>query len=139
MTAAHEGTCLCGAVTAKILTPQRHFGACHCETCRTWTGGPLLAMDCKNEVSFTGEENISVFSSSEWAERGFCKHCGTNLFYRLKANQHYSIPPGLFKDLGDIQFSDQIFIDSKPDYYQFANETRNMTGEELFAAYEQSS
>jgi len=35
-----------------------------------------LAVDCGEDVAFEGEENISVFSSSEWAERGFCNKCG---------------------------------------------------------------
>ena len=25
--------------------------------------------------------------SSAWAERGFCKNCGSHLFYRLKENK----------------------------------------------------
>ena len=29
----------------------------------------------------------------------------------------------------------QVFIDEKPDYYSFANETKNMTGAEIFAQF----
>ncbi len=32
-------------------------------------------------------------------------------------------------------FDHQVFIDQKPAYYEFANQTKNMTGAELFAMY----
>ena len=34
----------------------------------------------------------------------------------------------------DMVLSHQIFIDSKPHYYHFAEQTTNLTGEEVFAA-----
>jgi hypothetical protein len=103
--------------------------------CRRWSGGPLLALDCGSEVSFEGVEHISVFNSSAWAERGFCKQCGTHLFYRLKQNNQHIVPVGLFDDLGNLEFDHQIFIDEKPEFYDFANETHKMTGAEVFAKY----
>jgi len=89
-------------------------------------------------ISFSGEENISVFSSSEWAERGFCKQCGTHLFYRLKETQEYYLTAGLFEDNKHFVFDHQVFIDNKPDYYEFANATRNMTEKEIFAMFANS-
>lgn len=127
--------CLCGAVKLEINNLDIHVGTCHCKTCRTWGGGPLFATDCGTDVTFSGEESITVYDSSAWAERGFCKVCGTHLFYRLRQNGLYMIPVGLLGDLPDLNFDHQVFIDEKPDYYTFANETRNMTGEELFALY----
>ncbi len=94
-----------------------------------------MAIDCGTEVSFEGEENISVFDSSAWAERGFCKQCGSHLFYRIKANQQYMIPAGLFDNSDSFEFSRQVFIDNKPDFYSFSNETRDMTEAEIFAMY----
>ena len=58
----------------------------------------MIAVDCGTDVTFEGEENISVFESSEWAERGFCKECGSHLFYRLKATHQYIMPAGLFDE-----------------------------------------
>lgn len=129
------GSCLCGAVTITANNVSKSVGACHCDMCRKWGGGPLLAVDCGTDVSFAGDENIAVFSSSEWAERGFCKTCGSNLFYRIKQNQQYIMPAGLFGDDQTFVFDHQIFIDEKPEYYQFANDTKNMTGAEVFAKF----
>jgi hypothetical protein len=34
-----------------------------------------------------------------------------------------------------VRFDHQIFIDRKPDWYAFANDTRNLTGEQVFAEH----
>lgn len=134
-----KGRCLCGAVEVVAEKKSNKVGACHCTTCRKWCGGPFMAIDCGTEVSFQGEDNISLFDSSDWAERGFCKKCGTHLFYRLKENQLYYMPADLFDVLSgeesDLVFDSQVFIEQKPSYYCFANVTREMTGEECFAEY----
>ena len=130
-----KGSCLCGAIRATAKTASKDVGACHCSMCRKWTGGPLLAVDCGTVVSFEGKENIAVFDSSEWAERGFCRKCGSHLFYRLKESQQYIMSVGLFEDDKMFVLHHQIFIDEKPTFYRFANETKNMTGAEVFAKY----
>lgn len=130
----HRGACLCGAVSITVTTHNNNIGACHCTMCRKWGGGPLFAIECKDGVEIEGEDSLSVFASSEWAERGFCGKCGTHLFYRLKEEGHYAIPVGLLDSEG-WTFSEQIFIDQKPDFYSFTQQTRNLTGEEVFALY----
>ena len=97
MTEKHQsaqGACLCGAVKVYTDSASGHGHACHCNMCRNWTGGPLLAVDCGSNVEFEGEEHVSVFSSSDWAQRGFCSRCGTHLFYRLKESGQTSVPAG---------------------------------------------
>ena len=132
-----SGQCLCGKVKVKAQSASNHVHACHCSTCRRWSGGPLLAVDCDQDVTIEGEDDVRVFDSSEWAERGFCHQCGTHLFYRLKPTGQYIIPVDLFDDLEQISFESQIFTDQKPGYYEFANETTMKTGEELFAEFTQ--
>jgi len=129
-----NGTCLCGSTRVFVKNVGKSVGVCHCGMCRKWGGGPLMAVDCGTEVTFEGQENISVFDSSDWADRGFCQICGTHLFYRLKGSQQVILPAGLLEKETFI-FDHQVFIDEKPSYYSFANKTENMTGEELFAKY----
>lgn len=130
-----SGSCLCGAIRFSIEKADPNIGACHCSICRKWGGGPLIAVDCGSEVSFEGKDNITVYNSSDWAERGFCKQCGTHLFYRLKESQQHIVPVGLLNDNNTFNFDHQIFIDEKPSYYSFANKTSDMTGAEVFAKY----
>ena len=42
---------------------------------------------------------------------------------------------GIFDNSEGLVFDLQVFIDEKPEYYSFANETKNMTGAELFAQF----
>ncbi len=133
-----NGKCLCGAVGVSAPSASDKLEACHCSMCQNWGGGPLLALDCKSDVIFSGEDKIRTFSSSAWAERGFCAECGTHLFYRLKESGQYIIPAGLFGLKEGLTFETQIFIDHKPAFYDFANKTRMMTGEEVFAAFTQN-
>ena len=130
-----KASCLCGSVTLTANQASRDLEVCHCSTCRKWSGGPALVIECGNDVQIEGEDNVSVYNSSEWAERGFCSLCGTHLFYRLKESNQHIIPAGLFNEIGELTFDKQIFIDEKPDYYSFANETPCLTGAEVFAQF----
>lgn len=134
-TIALTGKCLCQKVSFTIAEAKPHIDACHCSTCRKWSGAPLLSLGCDAGVNFSGEDNIKIFNSSDWAERGFCSNCGTHLFYKLKGTTHYAIPVGLVDDLENADFTTQIFIEEKPSYYDFANKTKMMTGEEVFAEF----
>jgi len=95
----------------------------------------MLAVDCGDSLSIEGRASVAVFDSSEWAERGFCATCGTHLYYRLKQSNHYMMPVGLFDDDEGLDFDHQIFIDKKPAYYSFTNDTHNMTEAEVFAEF----
>ena len=129
------GRCLCGQITFQFESFAGGVAHCHCSMCRQWGGGPLLAVECGTEVQFEGEESIAHYESSAWASRGFCKHCGTHLFYQLKDGGDYIMPVGLFADDTGFDFTQQIFIDEKPEYYCFANKTSTMTAAEVFAKY----
>ena len=132
-----KGKCLCGEVEIVVSNINTQVGSCHCRMCRRWGGGPLMTVDCGTDVSFTGEKHVTVYDSSEWARRGFCSKCGSHLFYLLKEDGRYFVPVGLFDSEEQFQFDHQIFIDKKPSFYSFANVTKDMTEEEVFAQYTQ--
>ncbi|WP_084711757.1 GFA family protein [Photobacterium swingsii] len=98
--------------------------------CRRWTGGPFFAVHCGPNVTFLGD-TPAIYPSSEWAERGFCAKCGTHLFYHLLPKNEYILSAGLFQDQ-DFDLESEIFIDEKPDYYAFSNETEKLTGQQVF-------
>ena len=129
------GGCLCGKVRFWVANRAAKAGACHCQSCRRWAGGPLIAIDCGDAVDFEDEKHIVRYRSSDWAERGFCGTCGSNLFYRLVQSGQYMMCAGAFDDQSDLELVSQVFIYEKPDYYAFANETETMTGAELFAKF----
>ncbi|MFJ5340724.1 GFA family protein [Pectobacterium sp. CHL-2024] len=132
----HQGRCLCGGVTISTTHSVSEVGVCHCGMCQTWSGGPLMAVECKDPaIKIEGEENITVWQSSEWAERAFCRVCGTHLFYRLRGTDAYEIPAGFFADEANKKMVTQIYIDNKPSYYSFAEKTPMLTEQEVIALY----
>ena len=130
-----EGRCLCGAVTVRARPRRRQVEACHCGRCRRWGGGPYLGVQCGGDVEFGGEETIVRYRSSEWAERGFCGRCGTNLFFHYLPKGTYGLLAGLFPDEALAPLSEEIFIEEKPDYYDFAGERGRLTGAEVMAKF----
>jgi len=128
--------CLCGAVNFKVSLPEPKFDACHCSMCRRWASGPLLAVHAAID-SIEGGDNITSYPSSEWAERAFCKTCGTNLYYKITAEGPHSgathVSVGIMDDISDMQLGREIFIEEKPAGYAFTDGAKQMTGAEVFA------
>ena len=114
-----KGKCLCGAITFEADEIDTHVHACHCSMCRRWSGSPALAA-AVGSVTFSGEENISRYESSDWAERGFCKQCGSNLFYLLKPAR-YILQAGTFNEQ-PFELEGEIFCANKPGWYGFAGD-----------------
>lgn len=128
-----SGRCLCNAVSFTAKVAGRHIDACHCSMCRRWTSGPFLGLAHDGAVSFEGAEHIGVYRSSNWGERAFCKLCGTSLYWRLRGTDQYSFCAGALDDQSALELTTEIFIEEKPSYYAFENETTKLTGEEAMA------
>lgn len=130
---AATGRCLCGAVTYTAQGVDSDVHSCHCDMCRRWSGGPGMAASVAS-VEFQGVDDIARYDSSEWAERGFCRRCGTNLFYRLKAADHYVLWMGTFDDQTPFRLAGEIYIEEKPASYDFAGDHPRLTGAEFMAS-----
>lgn len=130
-----NGHCLCGSVKFSVDLKSNGVDSCHCSMCRRWSGGPGLFAQCASELNFESTEFVKKFDSSSWAERGFCSNCGTHLFYRLKNGQFLNIPVGLLTEQKGLKFTGQVYVDHKPEYYQFANETHMMTEADVLKAF----
>ena len=137
MTASSDisGRCLCGAVSFTAKAAKHEIGACHCSMCRRWTTGPFLGLTLDGPPSLEGGENIAVYKSSAWGERAFCKVCGSTLYWRLSGTDQYAVSAGTLDDQSRLSLTSEIFIDDKPSYYAFANDTKKLTGAEVMAAF----
>ncbi len=130
-----KGKCLCGAVKFEAHVKSQDIGACHCEMCRRWSSGPFLCVECAEPPQIEGVEDLSVYQSSDWGERCFCSKCGSTLFWRTRDGSHFMASAGALENSEGLRMTHEIFVDEKPDYYDFANETKKMTGAEVFAAF----
>ena len=130
-----EGHCLCGAVTVRAAPMRRHVEACHCTRCRRWCGIAFVGVMCGSDVEIDGEQHVVRYRSSDWAERGFCGRCGSNLFYHYLPLDTYGFTAGLFSDEAFLPLAEEIFIDEKPGYYAFDAESEKLTGADVKAKY----
>ena len=137
---ALSGKCLCGAVSYTINKNQQEVGACHCTSCQAWSGGAFIGIQAgADEATLTGEEHLTIFKSSEWAERAFCSKCGSSVFYRVTApgpmQGEFHFGAGTLTDWSGLSMTEEIFIDRKPDAYAFEGERKTMTSDEMFALF----
>lgn len=131
---AQRGQCQCGAVAFTVENVDSGFSACHCRMCQRWSGGIFLAVSVHG-VNFGGEEHIGRYRSSSWAERGFCSQCGSHLFYRMLKSNEYEMCVGTFDDQSAFKLASEIFIDRKPDSYEFSGDHERLTEAETLAKY----
>ena len=86
-------------------------------------------------VRFQGEENLGTYQSSDWAERGFCKRCGSNLFYHLLPAKQYMMAVGSFDDPTPFKLIGEIFVDQRPEGQGFAGDLPQYTEAEFMAKF----
>ncbi|MGX1099022.1 GFA family protein [Amorphus sp. MBR-141] len=132
---SRAGGCACGAVRFTATVKGAHMDACHCETCRRWSAGPLMGIEV-GDFAVVDEAALGVWNSSEWAERLFCKTCGTSLAYRTKDGRFVTVSAFAFDEPTELPLAVEVFIDSKPSTYALAGDTKKMTGAELFAMFQ---
>jgi hypothetical protein len=117
MAADHHGACLCGAVRVTVRGDLPDPDACHCGQCRKQTGVFLVSVDLdRDALTIEGEDYVGWFRSSEQARRGFCKTCGSTLFWDA-GRERIAVSMGLFDQPTGTRIGVHIFVADKGDYY----------------------
>ena len=114
----HSGRCLCSSVTFRIDGALEDVTACHCSQCRR-TSGHHAAMAAAPNGAITLETagDLRWFKSSDFAERGFCGVCGSNLFWRELGGNRTSITAGSLDLPTGLKITKHIFVADQGDYY----------------------
>lgn len=79
----YRGSCFCGAVELRVSGEPVAMGYCHCESCRSWSAGPVNAFSLwrVGTVEVTkGAELIGSFNKTPKSARKWCTSCGGHLF-----------------------------------------------------------
>jgi hypothetical protein len=85
MTITHKGACFCGAVHIDVTGEPEAMGYCHCESCRSWSGGPVNAFSLWKPEAIrvaAGAEHVATYSKTAASERQYCRKCGGHLMTR---------------------------------------------------------
>ncbi len=125
-----SGSCACGKVGYQINGDLRPVIACHCHTCRK-TMGHFMAATAVNleNIDITGVEHITWYRSSQYAKRGFCRHCGSSLFWQHDGSNQISISAGSLDEPVELEFWGHIFVAEKGNYYQIGKDERQCEGD----------
>jgi hypothetical protein len=89
------GGCQCGAVRYALQSEPSRASICHCRMCQKAFGNyfaPFTGLPQKDLVWTKGQPG--TFRSSEAAERGFCRDCGTPLTYSYLEDDRISVSIG---------------------------------------------
>ena len=81
----HTGGCMCGAVRYEVEGESDWNGFCHCHSCRSHTGAPVVAFVTfrPERIKWTKGERAK-YESSPGKFRAFCRDCGTPLTWEAK-------------------------------------------------------
>jgi hypothetical protein len=113
-TPVHTGGCQCGAVRYALYGEPTHGSICHCRMCQKASGNYFAAFARVRLQDFAwtrGEP--AVFKSSELVERGFCRDCGTPLFFRYLDLPRISVAVGSLDDPAPITMDVQYGVQSR--------------------------
>jgi hypothetical protein len=72
-------------------------------------------------LSFDAQQTLTWYRSSESAERGFCRRCGGNLFWRAVGGDTVSIMAGTLDPPTNLHLAQHIFVGSKADFYEITD------------------
>jgi hypothetical protein len=120
--AIHAGGCECGAVKYTVKGRMRDVLVCHCGQCRHAHGhAPGYSAARRAEMIIEGEGNVAWYSASDSARRGYCRFCGSPLFWAPNDGDTVSVSAGSLKAPTGLKTARHIFADDKGDYYQIAD------------------
>ena len=110
----YSGGCQCGAVRFHASELRDNPHVCYCRMCQKAMGSlyaPLVGVSADNLTWTRGAP--STFRSSEHVDRGFCKDCGTPLFYRNLEGSGYGMTIGSFDEPHAIPILFQMGLEGK--------------------------
>lgn len=73
------GQCLCGQINYQINAKPLGVGNCHCNNCRRTSGAAFSSWVYFEKSKFSLQGQLVQYKSSDWAERGFCSRCGSQV------------------------------------------------------------
>lgn len=116
----HSGGCLCGQLRFVAKAPLREVVFCHCSQCRKQTG-LYFAATALPRAALTVQGDIGWYRASDFAERGFCRTCGSALFwYRLGADD-ISVLAGAFDDPTALSPGYHICTEGRATFYDISD------------------
>lgn len=115
----YSGSCQCGAISFEAKGSALFCSHCHCNYCRKSHGSAFVTWVgyLQENVTITthNQASLSWFESSSFSQRGFCKCCGSRLFFKSSLCE------------GELHIARATFnesIDTLPEQHDFFDQTQ---------------
>ncbi|TBR37976.1 GFA family protein [Marinomonas agarivorans] len=112
-----NASCLCGEIKLRLHSPFISASTCHCRQCQKShaSANAAYGVALKTDIEWLeGKKKIKKFASSDQVKRGFCKNCGTNIFFYDKSHpNHLDIPLAIFDSKINFEPEYHIYVGSK--------------------------
>ncbi len=126
--AHHTGQCLCSAVRYVVRGPLTDPHACHCGQCRRQSGHFVVGTEAKRaDFTLTEARGLAWYRASDRARRGFCRDCGSVLFWD-DGGAFVGINVGSLDQPTGLTLARHIFVDDKADYYRIDDDLPKFAG-----------
>ena len=100
---------------------MRDVIVCHCGECRRWGGHVAAMTEVPNErLRLTEERGLAWIDSPESAaraRRGFCRECGSSLFWDAPDRTTIAIAAGTLDGPTGLRIGEEIYVEDRGDYY----------------------
>lgn len=117
------GGCLCGAVRFQVKGDLRDIVNCHCSMCQRLHGnfGPHSKAR-KANIRISIDTGLAWYKTSEIAQRGFCRVCGSSLFWEPFDQDATGIIAGSLDDQTGLKTIGHIFVGEKANFYEITDD-----------------
>jgi len=109
---------LCEGVRYSLTGECRDVINCFCTQCQKTSGHHFAATRVDmDQFRLIKDETLTWFESSDFAKRGFCNRCGSNLFWKRHGADTISVTAGTIDNPTVLITSANIFVEDMSDYH----------------------
>lgn len=117
-----KGGCFCGNVRYEIVGALRGVVNCHCKQCIKLNGHfGAHSKAPRSNINITHDKDLAWFKISEESSRGFCRNCGSGLFWANAKQDALGIIAGSLESPVELHTIAHIFVKDKPAFYDITD------------------
>lgn len=123
------GGCLCEAVRYEVRGELRDVVNCHCSLCQKFYGVYGAHTKARKiNIAVTKDEGLAWYKTSDVAKRGFCRQCGSSLFWEPYELDATGIAAGSLDRQTGLKTMGHIFVGEKCDFYKINDDLPQFKG-----------
>jgi hypothetical protein len=106
----YKGSCFCGTVQFTVSGAPAAMGYCHCESCRSWSAGPVNAFTLWKPEALEitrGANDIATYNKTDRSFRKWCKSCGGHLF---TGHPHWELTDVYAASIPDFPYQPAVHV-----------------------------